>query len=116
MRSIITIPYVTWGAKPTLTAVHLRNPLLDRVHPLAHAADAFHGGHVAPVHRALHRKYNRQLVDWLACKRGKWARKLYPGRAEGVLLLFLPLLTLCLVVVYCGLACGMVCDSLGINS
>ena len=46
----------TWGAKTALAAVHLRNPLLDWVHPLAHAADAFHGGHVAPVHRALHNK------------------------------------------------------------
>ena len=44
------LQYSTWGAKATLAPVHPCDALLDRVHPLAHAADAFHGGHMAPVH------------------------------------------------------------------
>ena len=53
---ITILPCNTWGAKATLAAMHLRDPLLDRVHPPAHAADAFYGGHVAPVHGALQKK------------------------------------------------------------
>ena len=46
----------TRGAEAALAAVHLGDPLLHRVQALAHGADAFHGGHMAPVHRTLARK------------------------------------------------------------
>ena len=47
------IRFITWGAEAALAAVHLGDSLLHRVQPLTHVADAFHGGNVAPIHRAL---------------------------------------------------------------